>query len=261
MNRRFTLLAAVLLVLMPCLGLEARQAGPTRPTEAQAKELASALRTLFLQALPEPLYDDTKHWGGQQPVTKGIKWRGKGLKVHPEVQKTLKNDGKWWKVRVTADRPDETLTLEVRDLRQDEPGRMTFTALVGMDTRVEYEKQNWREGIRFFSAGLRARLRVKLVLQCEVIARLESTGGFFPEAVFRLRVLGSQSGYEGLKVEHIAGVGGDAAEVFGKAFVKTMHRWRPSLERNLLAKADAAIVKAGDTKEIRIGLSGIMRKK
>jgi hypothetical protein len=40
-----------------------------------------------------------------------------------------------------------------------------------------------------------------------------------------------------------------------------MHQWHPSFERDLLAKADAAIVKAGDTKEIRIGLSRWFGKK
>ncbi len=256
MKRHAAWLTATLVALSAGPNVQGQTSSPS-----DAQQLADSLRALLLQALPDPLHEDTKHWGQQKLVSKGIKWRGKGVKIHPEVEKGLKNDGIWWKVRVTADRPAQTMTLEVRDLRQDDTGRMTFTALVGLNSRVDYEKQNWHEGLRFSSAGLRARLRLKLILQCEVIARFESTGGFFPEAVFRLRVLNSQSGYDNLKVEHIAGVGGDAADLFGKTFVKAMHQWRPSLERNLLAKADAAIVKAGDTKEVRIGLFGIMKKK
>ena len=38
-----------------------------------------------------------------------------------------------------------------------------------------------------------------------------------------------------------------------------MEQWRPSLERNLLEKADAAIVKAGDTQEVRLSVEKLLK--
>ena len=45
------------------------------------------------------------------------------------------------------------------------------------------------------------------------------------------------------------------------AVMKLVKQVKPSLERRLLDKANAAIIKAGDSKEVRIGLGGVSRKK
>jgi hypothetical protein len=77
--------------------------------------------------------------------------------------------------------------------------------------------------------------------------------------IFRLHAVRSDLTYSHLVVEHILGVGGDLAKLLGEAIQHGIHRWRPSLERNLLNKANAAIEKAADTKEIRIGLGSLLR--
>ena len=116
-------------------------------------------------------------------------------------------------------------------------------------------------GIRLWSAGVRARLRVKAHLECENIIRLEEKPkSFLPDIVFRLRVTKAKVGYDDLVVEHIAGIGGTAAKVLGETFHDAMNQWRPSIERKLLERASAAIVKAADTKEVRIGLSGLFKE-
>jgi hypothetical protein len=87
------------------------------------------------------------------------------------------------------------------------------------------------------------------------------TKGLLPDAVFRLRVVESDLGYDNLVVEHTAGVGGEAAKVLGDAFIGGVRLWKPSLERRLLAKANEAIVKAADTKEVRLGVTSLIGKK
>jgi hypothetical protein len=232
--------------------------GPATPDPAAA--LAANLRGLLVEALPTPLYEDTSHWGQQKLVPGRTRWRGKGLHVRPEVEQVLKNDGRWWRVRVTASRPASTLALDIRDVQRPEPGHMLFTALLAADADLELERQTWRQGVRFYSGSTRARLRVKLTLRCEAVMRIESAGKLLPEAVFRLRVLQADLGYDRLVIEHIAGVGGDGAKVLGEAVHVALQGLRPSLERNLLAKANAAIVKAGDTKEVRVSLLSLLGK-
>jgi hypothetical protein len=203
-----------------------------------ADALAGGLRGLLLQALPEPLYEDATHWGAQKPGPR----------------RRMVNDGRWWKVRISAANPRDTLVLDLRDLRRPEPGRTTFTLFVSLDARVQFDRQTWRGGLRTYSGSTRARLRLKLTLRCEAQTRLEANGTLLPDAVFRLRVVGSELAYDNFVVEHTAGVGGEAAKVLGDAARAGMKQWHPSLERDLLAKANAAILKAGDTKEVRVSL-------
>jgi hypothetical protein len=221
--------------------------------------LAGNLRAILLDNLPTPLFEDTHHWGAQKPV-KRLKWRGKGLHVHPEIVERPENDGRWWKVKVTTPNARDALVVDLRDVQQPEEGRLTFTAFFALDTNVEYDKQDWHEGTRIYSGSVRARLRIKLTLRCEATGRLE-TQDFLPEAVVRLRVVQSDFKYDNLVVEHIAGVGGELAKVLGDAAHHSVNQWRPSLERDLIARANAAILKAGDTKEVRVGLGALLGQK
>jgi hypothetical protein len=103
---------------------------------------------------------------------------------------------------------------------------------------------------------VRARLRIKLTLRCEVTARVEANGAQLPDMIFRLRVTQADTNYDHFVTEHIAGLGGDAARLLGDTLQKTLHH---SLEKRVLPKANAAIVKAGDTKDIRLSLASILK--
>lgn len=231
------------------------------PTVSASKgtALAGPLRELLLRNLPTPLYEASWDWGRMARVTTGIKWTGKGFDVHPQPTKAERNDGTWRKVRITAENLPAGLDFELRNIQHPEPERTTFDVFLAFDTRVEYEQQQWKAGVRLYSGTARARLRVKMALHCEMISRLEWTGKVVPDAVFRLRVVRSSLSYDHLVVEHIAGVGGDMAKLLGDAIQHGIRRWHPSLERNLLAKANAAIEKAADTKEVRIGLGSLLK--
>jgi hypothetical protein len=222
--------------------------------------LAGNLRGYLIEALPDPLFEDTRHWGKQEWVTRGIVWRGKGLRIHPERQRQLKNHGHWWKVRVTADRPQDHLVVDIRDVSKPEPGVIHFTVFLSFDACVHYDRQNWRHGLRLYSGGMRARMRVKLALNCEAVAKLDTKEKWNPEVVFRLRVMRAHLHYDNFVVEHIAGVGGELARLLGAAAHAGVQQWKPSLERNLLSRGNAAIVKAGDTKEVRLTLLELLGK-
>ena len=106
---------------------------------------------------------------------------------------------------------------------------------------------------------MRARLRVSLNLTCELTTRFEPSARILPDIILRLRVLKATTAYDQLVVEHLPGFGGQPAKILGEVVVDNMKKWHPSIERNLLERLNAAIVKAGDSKDIRIGLSGLQR--
>lgn len=203
--------------------------------------LAANLRAFLVSSLPTPLYEDHRHWGKQKKSSFG----------------KMRNEGRWWKLRADAIKPAETLLLDLRDLAKPAPGKTTFTAYLALDVHLELDRQTWRAGVRIYSASTRARMRIKLTVRCEATTRIERTGKLFSETVFRLRVVESDLRYDNLVVEHTAGVGGEAAKIIGDVVIGGAHRFRPSLERDALVKANAAVVKAGDTKEVRIGLMSL----
>jgi hypothetical protein len=222
--------------------------------------LAGSLRGYLVRSLPDPLYEASPGWGHQERAIRGVKWTGKVLPLRPEVMHGEANQGIWKKIRVTAVNRADTLVFDIRDLRSPEPGRITFTIFTTFDARVEYTRQRWEAGVKLFDASARARLRIKLNLQCEASARLELKGLMPPDAVVRLHVVQSNVQWENFVLEHVAGIGGEAAKLFGETVQKSIRQWHPSLERDLQAKANAAIVKAADTKEVRVNLSQLLRK-
>jgi hypothetical protein len=219
--------------------------------------LSGTLRALLVQHAPAVLHEASPGWGQTKRVAHGVKWTGKLLPLRPELTYADKPDGNWRKIQVSAVDLPNTLVFDLRNLHNPEPGRMTFDIFLSFDARIDYEHQKWDAGTRIYSGSVRARLRFKLLLQCEAITRLEPNGSLLPDAVFRLRVTRSDLHYDNLVVEHAAGVGGEAARLLGDAVEGSLREWHPSLERELFTRANAAIVKAGDTQEVRLSLSNL----
>lgn len=264
----------VLLLIAFVLATSAARATPPAPvkrpdpssllpllTGASTDAVAGAIRGYLVRSLPVPLYEASPGWGQTVPVTRGLKWKGQGLDVHPETIEIPKNDGKWRHVRVTAEHPADTLVFDIRDLQQPEPGRLTFTVFLSFDARVVYDQQNWHHGHRLYSGSAEARFRLKATLNCEATVRLVAGSLLVPDAILRLHVVRADVNYDNFVMEHVGGIGGEAAKVLGDAGRGGLRQWRPSLEQNLLAKANAAIEKAGDTKEVRVSLTDLLKKK
>jgi hypothetical protein len=253
-KRRILLIVLGLVLLLPAQVVQAVSPPPHKRDPSQALSalaggngegsLASNLKTILLAELPDPLFEDERHWGKKKKGPLG----------------KMKNDGRWWKVRVTGRDLRDTLVLDVRDVQKPSTGKKTFTLFVMFDATVLLERQTWKYGARLYSGSTRARVRLRLTLECEVQTRLEKgPNSWLPEVVFRLHVAKADFGYDNLVVEHTAGVSGEAAKVLGDAIIGGMKRWKPSLERKLIDKANAAIIKAGDNKEVKLGLSTLFK--
>jgi hypothetical protein len=236
-------------------------APPATGETPSADELGSIMRTLLLNALPTPLVSQDFNWGHQKSVANGVTWKGDGVFKHPVKQEKLKNDGVWRKIRVEAFDPDKTLTLLVKNVQKPEKGKITFDMIVTLPTKIRFEQQLWKNGVRLYSGETRARCRPILILKCESTTRVQKSGSFIPDVIFRMHVLDAKLTYDDFKVEHTAGVGGDLAEIIGDSLHNTIKLLRPSLEKDMLAKANKAIVKAGDTKEVKLGLGKFLEGK
>lgn len=261
MSRRLPVILVSVVALLTCAsaGLAAPP-GKKSETAMSTHALSGSLRGLLVQHMPSTLYEAQPGWGQTSRVPTGIKWTGRGLRKRAEVTYGYRNDGTWRKMRVTTDDLANALVFDIRGIRYPEPDRMQFDVFTSFDVRVFYHQQNWESGIRLYDGTARARLRVKLNLTCEAVCRVESTETLVPDMMFRLRVLKVDLKYDHFVMEHIAGVGGEAAKWIGDALRAAIHRWHPELERRLLSRANAAIVEAADTKEVRLSLKSLLQR-
>jgi hypothetical protein len=221
-------------------------------TPAAKDQLAGNLRGLLLEHLPTPLYEASPNWG-HQANSKRVHVRGRFRDWHLEMNHEPRNDGVWRRIRVTADNPADTLVFDIRNIAKTPEGPLAFQIFVALNVNFEFQQQRWESGFRLFDLQARGRARVRLTLDCLAASRVE-TREALPELVIDAKVAKADVGYDNLKFVHIAGLGGEAAEIIGEAAQTIVRQWRPSIERDLLAKANAAIVKAGEHKEVRLSL-------
>ena len=226
-------------------------------SEDPYNQLAQSLKPILIKAMPATLHEKIDNWDHQIMVPVGLKWRG----VRPEVSKSLRNHGEWKKLKITAQDLPRTLDLKIYDVKSIDAEKQTFKVFLMFEMGVEYEQQNWESGARLWSGSVRARAQMKFDMDCENTLRVELDKNHLPDFILRIRVTGAKVHYDKLVVEHINGIGGDGAKLIGEAVHRVMNKRRPSIERDLLAKANAAIVKAADTRENRIGFGALMKRK
>jgi hypothetical protein len=208
------------------------------------------LKDMVLQNLPpSPVFEQFRNWGHQASVPT--------LKAGRIVQR-MRNHGTWQHLKATCPDLRNNLELRLQDLQVHDGERVTFQMHLALPTTVEYRREVWQNGLRVFRGQARARLRIKTDLKLESRIKLDSKGELLPDVVISFKVIDAQVSYDKLVVEHIGPVGGDAARIIGDALHKGVQQWKPSLERDLLAKARAAILKAGDTREVHLSLAKLI---
>ena len=222
---------------------------------APKDELAGALRGLLLKNLPDPLYEAAPNWGHQ---SEGRRVTLPGRRIQIDMTHEPRNDGVWRKIRVEAVNPAESLVFDIRNVQSPESGQVNFQTFTAMDVLVNFHQQRWLAGVKILEGKARAKARVRVTLDCEAATRIDSSQ-LLPELVFNLKVAKADLKYDNLKFEHIAGVGGEAAQIIGEAAHAAVTQWRPSIERDLLARANAAIVKAGGEREVRLSLAKLLK--
>jgi hypothetical protein len=231
-------------------------AAPPAPSTAQ---LSAVVRDMVVRSLPDPVVSAEDNWNHTRLAMHKLSWRASDGTPRLKLEKSPKYHGHWKRVTVTAVDPAHTLQLALTDpVAAGPPDTVVFDACMLCPMKVRFEQQVWNNGLRVYSGETRARLTAALRLRCELTFRLEGKG-FFPEAVFRVRAVAAELNYTDLVVEHTAGIGGDGAKLVGELLVGTIRKVKPSLERDLLARANAAIVKHGDSKEVRLGFTQFLK--
>lgn len=235
-------------------------AAPTEPADVTA--VAEVLRGVLVQKIPSPAVSTKHNWGHQREVITGYDLKRRGpLNWDGRPRKEMKNDGHWTHLTVSIEDPDRNVHLELTDIKSPEPGRLTFSSAVrSPSVRLNVKQQMWKLGVRVFSNETRAVCKAAVHMDCEVTHRLNmQPGSSLPDLILTMKVHKAEVFYKDLRIEHTLGMGGDAAKVVGEATHNLLTRLKPSIERDLQAKANAAIVKAADGKEYRVELAKLIQ--
>src|SRR5262249_31554697 len=192
MRRLHLSIAALGLVLSAPLVATATPT-PVLP-DSTLDSLSGSLRAFLISELPSPLYTTSKNWGNTKRVPNGINWKD----VKPKVMKAPKNDGVWTKLTLSTPNIRNSLIVDLRNLQQTPNGPATFDLFIAFDANAEYERQNWKAGVRVYSGSTRVRFRIKLALKCEVTSRFEHHGIAVPDLIFRMRVAKADVSYDNL---------------------------------------------------------------
>jgi hypothetical protein len=251
MSRPFLAVATILLACPASVLAQPAQSDDTY------KMLAQTLKPILIKAIPATLHEKSENWDHQVMVPVGLKWSG----IRPQISKSLRNHGEWKRLKITAHDLPRTLDLKIFDFKEIDAEKQTFKVFLTMEMGVEYEQQNWESGVRLWSGSVRARAQMKLDMDCENTLKVELDKNGLPEFILRIRVTNAKLHYDKLVFEHINGIGGDGAKLIGEAAHRVMKQWRPSIERDLLAKANAAIVKAADSRDIRVSFGSLLKPK
>lgn len=250
---------AIAFGLLPCTVLAAEP--PAAMTAAETKQLSDVVKQLLVKYLPDPAVTSKHNWGQQKDVTVRFEPERKGaFRWQIERVKEKRNDGHWTALKLSAMNPRDNLTVGLKDVRSPESGKTTFMAVLSGPVRFGFEQQLWKSGLRLYSGETRGRCDATSVLQCETTSRLDwALGKLLPTQILRVKVTKADLSYDRLKIEHTAGLGGEAAEMIGDTVLAAVKRMKPSLEKDLIEKANAAVVKAGDSKEIRLELEKLLK--
>jgi len=218
-------------------------------------QVAEMMKPFLVEAIPPTLFEQSRNWGKTSRTPHAILWHG----LRPEIVKTPRNDGHWQKIRVTPRNLGSTLDFRMTPARVIDSERQAFQVYLSFVATIDYEQQLWESGVRIYSGSTRARVRVKLWMDIENTVRLDTKKRPLPDLVIRLKATNAKLAYDDFVVEHTAGVGGTAAKWIGEFLEGALHEFQPNLERKLLDKAGAAIVRAADTREVRIGLGSVFK--
>ncbi|MCI0704456.1 MAG: hypothetical protein L0241_25660, partial [Planctomycetia bacterium] len=239
---------------VPPVNLKAPKA-PQQPTPEEAAALSKGLRELALKNIPKPLVKANDGWGKQKEFVVGGRMLRNPKRFGPEAPRAMVNDGLWRRFTVTAREPEKTLAIGIEELTRPELNTTLLTVNAVMDVDFRMEQQFWKRGIMLYSGETRGHCSAGLKLKVKVVSNTEQKpGSFLPNIVLTIKVTDAKLFYDKVVIDHTAGLDGEDARAVGELVIDLVKAIKPDLEKQLLEKANAAIMKSVGSKEIKVPL-------
>jgi hypothetical protein len=205
---------------------------PVALSEVSAQELSDRLKVSVLRILPtEMAFDARDNWGHQTqiPFVQGVK-----------VTRIKCNHGDWEKARVVTSPLPRDLRVRVYNLQSLDDNRISYTLYLSTPATVKLNKQVWQDGIKVYSARVRARFKLSAALTITMTpARPDKDSSL--ERRWSLRITRATFTCDDFVAENINGLGGDFAKLTKPH--RNFWPWQPAVlaefEKTALTAAQA----------------------
>lgn len=235
----------------------------TSPSQADdTLALAGVVKQIVVKHLPTPAVTSARNWNQQKDVTVRVNAVREGpLKWKFDPVKERRNDGHWTRISLSIVEPARNLSIELKDITTPKSGKTFFRATLAAPVTFKFEQQIWKARLRLYSGETRGRFEAKVVMNCETISMTSwAPNKLLPTQLFQVSVTKADVAANGIKIEHTAGLGGDGAEKLGDATLAAIKLLKPDIEADLRDRANKAIVKAGQSREVRLDFEKMLRK-
>ena len=232
--------------------------GIEQPKLEEAAGIAKMMREMALQKMPDPLLKANDGWGKQKEFAVGKRMLRNPNRL-PDAPTELVNEGLWRRFTITARDPDKTFAVGFSEMVRPAADTLNVTLNVAMDINFRMEQQLWLRGRQLYSGETRGHCKSAVQLKAVVTHKTEfKPGALLPEIALKITTTDAKLFYDGLTIDHTAGLDGEDAKKVGDLVIDLVKKVKPDLERQLLEKGNAAIVKAAGTKEIKLELDKLM---
>jgi hypothetical protein len=234
--------------------------GIEQPKPEEVAAISRLMRDMALKHMPDPLLKANHTWGKQKEFAVGRVMLRNPNKVGPAMPRELFNDGLWRRFTVTARDPAETFAIGIPELVRPAEDTMLITINVAMDINFRMEQQLWKRGLQLYSGETRGHCKGGVQLKAKVVHRLEfKPGTLVPDVVLKITTTEAKLFYDKIVIDHTAGLDGEDARAMGDLVIDLVKSIKPDLEKELLERGNAAIVKAAGTREIRLELDKLAK--
>jgi hypothetical protein len=233
---------------------------PEQPKPEDVAAITALMRDMAVKHMPDPLVKSNAGWGKRKEFAVGRVMLRNPNRVGPEMPRELFNDGMWRRFTVTAREPAETLAIGIPELVRPAEDTMVVTINVAMDINFRMEQQLWKRGLELYSGETRGHCKGGVQLKAQVVHTLEpNPGSIFPVVKLKVTTTEAKLFYDKIVIDHTAGLDGADAKAVGDLVIDLVKALKPDLEKELLEKGNAAILKAAGTKEIRLQLDKLAK--
>jgi hypothetical protein len=231
-----------------------------QPKPEEVAAITKLMRKMALQKMPDPLVKANDGWGKQKEYAMGRVMLRNVNRLPPEAPRVVVNDGLWRRFTVSARDPEKTLAIGITELVRPTPDKMLVMINVAMDINFRMEQQLWKRGHMLYSGETRGHCKSAVQLKATVVHKTEfKPGSFVPDVALKITTTDAKLFYDKLVIDHTAGIDGPDAQALADAVIDLVKSVMPNLERDLIEKGNAAIVKAAGTREVRLELDKLMK--
>ena len=233
---------------------------PEQPKPEEVAGVTKMMREMALKNMPTPLVTANDGWGKTKEFAVGKVMLRNPNRVGPEMPRERFNDGLWRRFTVSARDPAETLGIGITELVRPTDDTMLVTLNVAMDINFRMEQELWKRGIRLYGGETRGHCKAGVQLKLKVVQKLQfKPTALVPDVILTITTTEAKLFYDKIVIDHTLGLDGVDAEKAGDFVIDLVKAVKPDLEKELLEKGNAAIVKAAGTKEIKLELDKLSK--